>query len=316
MTLVLAIGIVAGIPTLLGLRAMGKWRGGWCEVRRCDPQRDCAHPRRNRPLVSACLATDAIRRDRRDRVSVLWVFRRPVQDAAVPSSSDHGDVGTRVLFVVAVAAHPHRVRDQHGDGNAARIEFSFPYIGVLTVHSGIVTIALGSIYYAAHKQEGDMLLSSGPVSDEGVPSPGEPETGFYDNTHAQCCGCLSPEERTPIPLQGRGWDQRLLTGIPRYHEYYNVNVLGLKSLPPIMTAALAGDQGKLDINLEADSSPSAAVDPDIQFRVVGYAPYAELITSLVRARHRCVAARWNEARACPNRRSLPATTSRCFCERF
>ena len=27
-------------------------------------------------------------------------------------------------------------------------------IGVLTVHSGIITIALGSIYYTSHKQEG------------------------------------------------------------------------------------------------------------------------------------------------------------------
>src|SRR5207302_8686123 len=42
-----------------------------------------------------------------------------------------------------------------------RIDFVFRNIGVLTVHTGIVTIALGSVYYSGLKQEGDTLLLAG-----------------------------------------------------------------------------------------------------------------------------------------------------------
>jgi len=162
-----------------------------------------------------------------------------------------------------------------------RIEFSFPYLGVLTVHTGIVTIALGSIYYSAHKQEGDMFLSSGPISEDGTPAPGDPETGFYDNTRTVLW--LFQQGRAEAnTLTGPRWDQRLLTGMPRYHEY-NINALGLKSLPPIMAGSVANGQRDLSIEVPADTSPAASVDPDIRFRIVGYAPYAELVTRLLRA---------------------------------
>lgn len=159
-----------------------------------------------------------------------------------------------------------------------RIEFSFPYIGVLTVHSGIVVIALGSVYYAALKQEGDMLLMAGEVAADGtVTTAGPPETGFYDNTEPALWVTQHPD---------RGWEQRRLgrngsttgvgRGLPRYNDY-NLNVLQIKNLPP-MARGDTRDFGPL--NLPVPDGPSQAghrvVDPDVKFRIVGYASHAEL----------------------------------------
>ncbi len=69
-----------------------------------------------------------------------------------------------------------------------RIEFTFKNIGVLTVHTGIVTMAVGSMWYSALKEEGDMVLESGPPDARGAPTPGRAETGFYDNTTVAAVG--------------------------------------------------------------------------------------------------------------------------------
>lgn len=165
-----------------------------------------------------------------------------------------------------------------------RIEFSFPYIGVLTVHSGIVVIALGSVYYAALKQEGDMLLMAGPMDADGQAAIGPPETGFYDNTEPALWVTQHPD---------RGWEQRRLgrngstsgvaRGVPRYNDY-NLNALQLKNLPP-MARGDSRDHGAL--NLLVPDGPKAegqqVVDQDIKFRIVGYASHAELTRQWVPA---------------------------------
>lgn len=150
-----------------------------------------------------------------------------------------------------------------------RIEFSLPHVGVLTVHTGIVVIALGSMYYASLKQEGDMILLAGPLDGDGNPTPGPPETGFYDNTDTALWVTQDPS---------KGWEQRRLDGLPRYHDY-NLNALGLKNLPP-MARGDTRDLGPLDIRVPGGPGAAAGgvVDSDVRFRVVGYAPYADLIS--------------------------------------
>jgi len=150
-----------------------------------------------------------------------------------------------------------------------RIEFKFENLGVLTVHTGIVTIALGSAYYSVAKQEGDTLLQAGGLDERGQMLAGPLQPGFYDNT------------RTVLRLdQGRGWEQRLLEGVPRYNSY-NLNVLG-----DALTAGETGDDGRV-LDIEVPPPPAwtlpagipSPVDRDIHVRLVGYAPYAELVSA-------------------------------------
>lgn len=54
-----------------------------------------------------------------------------------------------------------------------RIEFKFVNIGVLTVHTGIVTVAVGTFFYGTFKVEGDMLLFRKDLG-------GTPVSEFYD----------------------------------------------------------------------------------------------------------------------------------------
>lgn len=146
-----------------------------------------------------------------------------------------------------------------------RIEFRFENLGVLTVHTGIVTLAVGSVLYTAGKREGDVLLLAGqPDSVTGKMTPG-PSTGeFYDNT------------RVVLEVsQGRGWESRLINGLPRYHDYNLGVVNNVLGVP-----APTGDQGRtLGIDVPPSSrvgAQAAAIDADLRFMVVGYAGYAEL----------------------------------------
>ncbi len=172
-----------------------------------------------------------------------------------------------------------------------RIEFTFPNIGVLTVHSGIVVIALGSIYYAAGKQEGDVLLRAGPPDATGRITPGPTETGFYDNTDVvlwlgQGSGA-------------RGLEQRPIRHLPRYNDY-GLNVLGVAEMAdeaaahdrgrtleiPVERPGSAGPSwigrmvrralGESDADAAKTRPPGAVVDDDLEFTVVGYASYADL----------------------------------------
>jgi hypothetical protein len=145
-----------------------------------------------------------------------------------------------------------------------RIEFVFPNVGVLTVHTGIVIMALGSVYYSGLKQEGLAILRAGDLDRAGgKPGVGPPTAHFYD--HIDVALYLD---------QGAGWEQRVLRGVPRYNDYnldvlHGRTVMGLLGLSPAMPPSY----GALDI--EAPGQGSERIDPSLRFRVVGYASFAE-----------------------------------------
>lgn len=164
-----------------------------------------------------------------------------------------------------------------------RIEFRIEYLGVLTVHSGIITLALGSAYYSAAKQEGNMLLwLIDPVSQSmDVPPPAE--HGFFDNTQTVLRvsqrGIAGNPAGVRLVNQSGGVleEQRLINGLPRYNEY-NLGaldgVVGRVMQPPIAPT----DHGRtLDIAVPSNLPEGLprAIDDDLRVRIVGYAPYAE-----------------------------------------
>ncbi|MBX3357942.1 MAG: hypothetical protein KF745_05895 [Phycisphaeraceae bacterium] len=153
-----------------------------------------------------------------------------------------------------------------------RIEFIFPNIGVLTVHTGIVTIALGSIFYQGAKQEGDMLLRAGPPDDSGRATPGQIEDGFYDR-----------EEAVLWLASGARYEQRPVPGLPRYNDYA-LNVLGTMSPNE---AARSTDRGRsLEILLETPPTLAAgdsALPAGFDVSIVGFASYANLQRDYVAA---------------------------------
>jgi hypothetical protein len=152
-----------------------------------------------------------------------------------------------------------------------RIEFKFVNIGVLTVHTGIVLIALGSVYYAGLKLEGDTLLIAGPLDPQtGRPTVGPPQRAFYDNTDV----ALWLE-------QGRGWTQRPLSGVPRYNDY-NLRAGAEGSVREQMGRFDVPDDGGRTLNIGVPAPEgSAIIDLDINLRIVGYASYAEPVRDWV-----------------------------------
>lgn len=152
-----------------------------------------------------------------------------------------------------------------------RIEFTFKNIGVLTVHTGIVAIAMGSMYYGALKQEGDTLLLTGQPGADGMPTIGPPQDRFYDST-----------ELSLYVGQQLGYEERPLSGIPRYNDY-NLSAfegesafeIGRRGLP-WKTSEDAGEASRrLDIPVQGMGA--GMVDADLSFRVVGFASYAETV---------------------------------------
>ncbi len=152
-----------------------------------------------------------------------------------------------------------------------RIEFNFRNLGVLTVHTGIVLIALGSIYYNGLKREGDTLLLAG-QSQTGENQPGPAVNSFYDSTRVSL---YVQQIKQGAP---NGLEQRPLTGIPRYNDY-NLSAFGGKSILEVSGRRrpwqVAPQEPILNIAVPDAPSPSVYVDPDLKFRVVGYASYAE-----------------------------------------
>ncbi len=126
-----------------------------------------------------------------------------------------------------------------------RIEFIFPNIGVLTVHTGIVLIALGSLHYKSLKQEGDALLIA---SSQGPGVPGPAVSTFYDRTKPALW----------INQRGRGWEQREMPGLPRYNDY-----------------GVSWTDRTLNLTLPATSQ--STTDENIQIRIVGFGAYVELV---------------------------------------
>lgn len=149
-----------------------------------------------------------------------------------------------------------------------RIEFTFKNLGVLTVHTGIVTIALGSVYYQGLKREGDMLLRAGANGPNGMPTTGPPERVYYDNI------------RTALYIsQFRGWQQRPLSGIPRYNDYNLDAAVGETALS-VAGIRMPWDDGpdrelSIDVPGPRSEQARALVAPDIGVRVIGYAHYAD-----------------------------------------
>ena len=127
-----------------------------------------------------------------------------------------------------------------------RIEFRFENIGVLTVHTGIVVIALGSVYYTGLKKEGDTILFAGSPTPAGETTVGPPTGVFYDNTRVAL-----------FVDQFKGWEQRPLRGVPRYNDY-----------------GIGGVRRSIDTPVV--QARTGLVDHDIRFAVVGYASYADL----------------------------------------
>lgn len=153
-----------------------------------------------------------------------------------------------------------------------RIEFTFRNIGVLTVHSGIVTIAVGSMWYSSLKEEGDMVLQSGQPDARGMASVGPGESAFYDNTTVALWANM-----------GRRWEMRPLRGVPRYNDY-NLDAAGVGRLADGSGATM----GEYTLNVPVPDGPApgvsgvANVDADVKMRVVGYASYADLESQWVR----------------------------------
>lgn len=145
-----------------------------------------------------------------------------------------------------------------------RIEFTFKNLGVLTVHTGIIIIALGSVYYQSLKKEGETILLAGQPGGEGLASLGPAQRAFYDHTRVVLY--VSQEGRRGA-LGERSLEQRPIRGLPRYNDY------GL-DLPE-------ADAGRT-LSIDVPAWGPSLVDPDIRLRVVGYAAYAEMAEEVVR----------------------------------
>ncbi len=161
-----------------------------------------------------------------------------------------------------------------------RIEFTFKNIGVLAVHTGIVIISLGSVYYQGLKKEGDTIVfAARPAQPGATPEDagvGPMQTGFYDNTRV-ALWVAQRRAWTGTP----DWEQRPLSGVPRYNDY-NLDAAGGGDAP-LLSRVINGegnpgtaDNGSdRDLALTVPDGPGNRIDADISFRVVGYAGYAE-----------------------------------------
>jgi hypothetical protein len=149
-----------------------------------------------------------------------------------------------------------------------RIEFTFRNLGVLSVHTGIVVIALGSIFYQKFKLEGDTLLPAGTDS-----LPGPAQRAFYDREDV---ALYVAQARTPN-AQPR-FEQRALNSLPLYNAYgLNVGIPeGATTLSDIIERDIEESDNGRTLNQRVPNGLGGLVDPDIKFRVVGFAPYATL----------------------------------------
>ena len=149
-----------------------------------------------------------------------------------------------------------------------RIEFNFKNLGVLSVHTGIVIIALGSIFYQRFKLEGDTLL---PAGASGMPGPAQ--RAFYDREDV---ALYVAQARTPNAQPQ--FEQRPLNDLPLYNAYgLEAGIpAGATTLSQVLQReVLDTDEGRT-LDQPVPAGAGALVDPDIRFRAVGFAPYAEL----------------------------------------
>ncbi|MEM1110210.1 MAG: hypothetical protein AAGH99_16105 [Planctomycetota bacterium] len=120
-----------------------------------------------------------------------------------------------------------------------RIEFSIPRLGVLTVHTGIVLMALGSVFYSQLKLEGDMFIVRSDL-------PGaRPVSHFYDR---KLPAMFVSVDRAPAV-------QFELPELPRYNDY-----------------AI----GELDIRLHDKPMFRERLGDDLRITIPGFMAYGEL----------------------------------------
>jgi hypothetical protein len=157
-----------------------------------------------------------------------------------------------------------------------RIEFTFKNIGVLTVHTGIVMIALGSVYYSGLKQEGDTLLLAGALDPAtGLPGVGPAQDVFYDNTRVALY----------VGEGENGWEQRPLGHVPRYNDY-NLGAMTGKTALEISHRDVPQESPRRELSIPVPPTDLGLIDPDISVKVVGYASYAEPLEDWVQAPER------------------------------
>ncbi len=121
-----------------------------------------------------------------------------------------------------------------------RIEFSFVNIGVLTVHSGIVVIAVGSILYGHFKVEGDTILWRRDLG-------GTFESVFYDATRPALF--VEVGDRETMFALGE---------LPRYNDY---------------------ELGELDIRLHERAGFAEEFGDNVRMSIPGFIAYGDLTTS-------------------------------------
>lgn len=127
-----------------------------------------------------------------------------------------------------------------------RIEFSLPRLGVLTVHTGIVTMALGSVFYSQLKVEGDMFIVRSDL-------PGaRPVSHFYDR---KMPAMFVSVDRAPAV-------QFELPELPRYNDYA---------------------PGELDIKLHEKPGFTDRFGDDLRLTIPGFIAYGELESTWVEA---------------------------------
>ncbi|MFK7759548.1 MAG: hypothetical protein AB8C13_06350 [Phycisphaerales bacterium] len=158
-----------------------------------------------------------------------------------------------------------------------RIEFTFKNLGVLSVHTGIITIALGSLYYTRFKLEGDILLPAPqsitqPVA--GQPPRVLPQRSFFSREEV----VLYLAQETGFSGQPL-YEQRPLDKLPRYNDYnLTLNVpTGTKSLNEILDPTHTHDiEDVRTLNFDVPFRQGSIIDPNIKLNIVGYANYAQL----------------------------------------
>ncbi|MEM7681424.1 MAG: hypothetical protein AAF288_05665 [Planctomycetota bacterium] len=130
-----------------------------------------------------------------------------------------------------------------------RIAFNVPNLGVLTVHTGIVTMALGAMAYGSFKLEGDMLLPRADLDAE--------QAGFrryvYDRNDPALYVGLNGAVPTMFSLKGE---------LPRYNDY---------------------EPDALSIPLHGRPDFANRFGPELRVTVSGFYSYAEMVRDLVPA---------------------------------
>ncbi len=145
-----------------------------------------------------------------------------------------------------------------------RIEFKFVNLGVLTVHTGIVLIAVGSVYYQMFKQEGDaLLLAGGAMQGQIGTGPGPAQAAFYDR-----------EDPALWIHAGMDWQQRRIEGLPRYNDY-NLEAFTGETIHELVSQHTHADASARPLSIDLNTDRPLAGTDDLSFNVVGFATYAE-----------------------------------------